>query len=335
MRNPIKDSSATGTPGQFILRVGILATLVASVVMAYQYRDMLDPSRLEALVQAWGTAGMGLFVLIYAIATVSFLPGSVLTLAGGALFGPWLGGLLSLTGATIGAGIAFLIARHLAGPWVTQRAGEGMVGRLLAGVASEGWRFVAFVRLMPLFPFNLLNYAMGLTRIRFDHYLLTSFICMAPGGLAYAWLGHAGKEAASGSADAIRAGVWALGLLATALLIPRWIKQVRETKRRMTIVQLQEMLTAGENLSVLDVRDAADFTGDYGHVPGAINIPLPELDRRLDEVRRLGRPVAIICHTDRRSSVAFRRLDDLGIGPVHLVSGGMKQWQQSNFPVER
>ncbi|MBF0128159.1 MAG: TVP38/TMEM64 family protein, partial [Magnetococcales bacterium] len=94
---------------------------------------------------------MAIFVLLYILATILFLPGSVLTLAGGALFGPWLGGSLSLAGATIGAGIAFLIARHLAGDWVVQRAG-GMAGRLLAGVEAEGWRFVAFVRLVPIFP---------------------------------------------------------------------------------------------------------------------------------------------------------------------------------------
>ncbi|MBF0160884.1 MAG: TVP38/TMEM64 family protein [Magnetococcales bacterium] len=169
---------------------------------------------------------MAMFVLFYLMATVLFMPGSVLTLAGGALFGPWLGGLLCLVGATLGAGLSFLIARHLVGRWVARRV-EGMLGSLLAGVAAEGWRFVAFVRLVPLFPFNLLNYALGLTPVRLDHYLLTSLLCMAPGCLAYAWLGHAGKEALHGSADAVRAGLWALGVLAIALLLPRWVRRAR------------------------------------------------------------------------------------------------------------
>ena len=65
------------------------------------------------------------------------------------------------------------------------------------GVSAEGWRFVAFVRLVPLFPFNLVNYAFGLTRIRVGEYVLASFVCMAPGALAYTYLGYAGREATS------------------------------------------------------------------------------------------------------------------------------------------
>ena len=97
-----------------------------------------------------------LFILIYALATVLFLPGSVLTLAGGALFGPVLGTLYNLTGATLGATLAFLIARYLAADWVADKTG-GRVKQLINGVEAEGWRFVAFVRLVPLFPFNLIS----------------------------------------------------------------------------------------------------------------------------------------------------------------------------------
>ncbi|MBF0181380.1 MAG: VTT domain-containing protein [Magnetococcales bacterium] len=312
----------------------IAVTMIAALIVAWLHRDQFDPVRLEAWVRDWGAAGMGLFVAIYALATVLFLPGSVLTLAGGAMFGPWLGGGLSLLGATVGAGIAFLVARHLAGEWVARRA-QGMTARLLSGVEREGWRFVAFVRLVPAFPFNLLNYALGLTRIRFDHYLLTSLICMAPGGLAYAWLGHAGREAASGSTDAVRAGLWAMALLSVVLLIPRWVRKAREQDHRLTIARLREKLERGEDLVVLDVRDAADYCGENGHLPGSVNIPLPELEARMEEVRRIGRPLAIICHTDRRSSEAIRRLGAQGIGPLHLVLGGMKQWRQEGLPVER
>lgn len=317
-----------------IWRIIAALALVMAIVLAYRHRDLLDPTQWTLWVEEWGRAGMALFVLLYILATVLFLPGSVLTLAGGALFGPWLGGILCLTGATIGAGIAFLIARYLAGDWVTRRAGE-MVGRLLAGVETEGWRFVAFVRLVPLFPFNLLNYALGMTRIRLDHYLLASFVCMAPAGLAYAWLGHAGKEAATGSADAVRAGLWAMGLLAIALLLPRWIKQARETKRHLTTHQLRARLESGEQFLVLDVRDAVDFSGENGHIPNSCNIPLPELASRIDELCALDRPIAILCHTERRSVEAIRKLDALGIGPLWLLRGGIKQWRQDNLPVER
>ncbi|WP_338063196.1 TVP38/TMEM64 family protein [endosymbiont of Riftia pachyptila] len=83
-----------------------------------------------------------------------------MTLAGGALFGPVLGTFYNLTGATIGAVLAFLIARFFTSNWVEQKTG-GHLKRLKEGVENEGWRFVAFVRLVPLFPFNLLNYAVG------------------------------------------------------------------------------------------------------------------------------------------------------------------------------
>jgi uncharacterized membrane protein YdjX (TVP38/TMEM64 family) len=100
---------------------------------------------------------------------VAFLPGAVFGLAGGALFGPVWGSLWNLIGATLGATLAFLAARYTAGDWVARRTGARLKA-LVEGVEAEGWRFVAFVRLVPLFPFNLLNYALGLTRIRLDHY---------------------------------------------------------------------------------------------------------------------------------------------------------------------
>lgn len=106
-----------------------------------------------------------------------------------------------------------MIARYVASDWIAARSGERL-GRLMRGVEEEGWRFVAFVRLVPLFPFNLMNYAFGLTRIRLRDYVLASLVCMAPGALAYTYLGYAGREAASGQVGAIRKAVVALALLA-------------------------------------------------------------------------------------------------------------------------
>ncbi|MBF0214409.1 MAG: TVP38/TMEM64 family protein [Magnetococcales bacterium] len=209
-----------------------LILFAGAILWIFHHRAQLDPKHWEPMVMAWGDWGKAIFVGVYALSTVLFLPGSVLTLASGALFGPWIGGALSLTGATLGAGFSFLIARHLAGEWVARRA-AGIIGRLLSGVEAEGWRFVAFTRLVPIFPFNLLNYALGLTRIRFDHYLITSLICMIPGGLAYSWLGHAGRAATTGESEAIRAGLWGLGLLAISLLIPGWLKRRRQARRQL------------------------------------------------------------------------------------------------------
>ncbi len=84
----------------------------------------------------------------------------------------------------MGAALTFLTSRYLASDWVAKKSGA-RIGRLLGRVEAEGWRFVAFVRLVPFFPFNLLNYALGLTHIDFGTYLLTSDVRMLPGALAY------------------------------------------------------------------------------------------------------------------------------------------------------
>ena len=94
----------------------------------------------------------------------------------------------------LGATAAFLVARYLAADWVREKSGARLE-RLIKGVEAERWRFVAFTRLVPLIPFNLLNYALGLTRIPVIAYMVASLVCMAPGTLAYTWLGYAGREA--------------------------------------------------------------------------------------------------------------------------------------------
>jgi uncharacterized membrane protein YdjX (TVP38/TMEM64 family) len=80
---------------------------------------------------------------------------------------------------------------------------------------------------VPFVPFNLLNYALGLTRIRFDRYVLASLVCMAPGSAAYTWLGFAGKEAIAGEASAVRYALLALGLLAILAFLPRFVRRLR------------------------------------------------------------------------------------------------------------
>lgn len=209
-----------------IIRALIFSLIVAGIALAYLYRDVLNVEALEMWVADAGIAGPFVFMLLYIIGTVLFFPGAVLTLAGGAIFGPVWGTLYNLTGATIGAGIAFLLARYLASDWVEKKAG-GRLAQLKGGVEEEGWRFVAFVRLVPLFPFNVLNFALGLTRIKFSHYLITSYICMLPGAIAYTYLGYAGREAAAGGDGLIQKGLLALALIAVSLFLPRVIKRMR------------------------------------------------------------------------------------------------------------
>ena len=314
-------------------RLLLALALAAGIALALIYREHLDAAALTDWVAAAGAAGPLVFMAVYALATVLFLPGSLLTLAGGALFGPVWGTFYNLTGATLGAALAFLIARYLAADWVQARAG-GIGKRLVQGVEAEGWRFVAFTRLVPLFPFNLLNYALGLTRIPFLHYLIATFVCMVPGALAYTWLGYAGREAAGGGEGLIQKGLIALALLAGLAFLPRLIARLRQGPT-MQVTELKSRLDAGAPLLVLDVRTAADFDGDQGHISGALNLPLEDLPSRLDELGNdPERPIALICRTDRRSAKAAALLVQRGFARVQVVQGGMTAWLANGWPSE-
>ena len=315
-----------------VLRWLLGLMLVLAVGTAIALRDRFDAAALQAWVEGAGAAGPLLFMAVYALATVLFLPGSVITLAGGVLFGPVWGAVYNLTGATIGAALAFLIARYLAAGWVAQRTG-GRMKQLVDGVEQEGWRFVAFVRLVPLFPFNLLNYALGLTRIRFWHYVLASYIFMLPGATAYTWLGYAGREALAGGEGMIRNILIALALLAAVIFLPHFVRKLRE-KPMLAVDELKRRLDAGEKLLLLDVRSAADFAGEKGHIAGALNIPLEELAARQGELEsRREQPVLLVCTTDRRSSKAAAQLAVAGFAKVQVVQGGMSAWRERGWPV--
>jgi len=317
-----------------IVRLILAAALLVGIALAITYRDSLDVAALEGWIHDAGPAGPLLFMLAYALGAVFFLPGSALTLAGGALFGPVWGTLYNLTGATLGATLAFLIARYLAAGWVEQKTG-GRLKQLKEGVEGEGWRFVAFVRLVPLFPFNLLNYALGLTRIRLSHYVLATYVCMLPGALAYTYLGYAGREAVAGGEGLIQKGMLALALLALVAFLPRLIARLRQ-RPMLDIPQLKERLDAAEDLLVLDVRSTEDFSGEQGHIPGSLNIPLEDLPDRIAELAEYEeRPIVLVCRTDRRSAKAAQLLAREGFAEVHVAKGGMTDWNQQGYPIQR
>ena len=314
------------------LRWLLALALLAAVGMALSTRERFDAAALQAWVDAAGPAGPPLFMAIYALATVLLLPGAVITLAGGALFGPLWGTLWNLTGATLGAALAFLLARYIGADWVARRAGPRLQ-RLTDGVAAEGWRFVALVRLVPLFPFNLLNYALGLTRISFGAYVLASWVFMLPGAVAYTWLGHAGREALAGGDDLIRNISIAVALLAAMAFLPRIVRKLR-MQPGLDVADLKAQLDTGAQVLVLDVRPASDFNGDWGHIRGARNMPLEELPGRIAELDdRKHRPIRLICRTDRRSAQAARLLAEAGFSDARTIQGGMTAWRANGWPV--
>lgn len=317
-----------------ILRALLWIALGTGIAVAIAYRGRFDVASLEGWIRGAGAGAPLLFMAVYALGTLLFLPGSALTLAGGALFGPVLGTLYNLTGATIGATLAFLAARYLGAAWVERKAGARLQ-RLNRGVEAEGWRFVAFVRLVPLFPFNLLNYALGLTRIRLGTYVLASYLFMLPGAVAYTYLGYAGREALTGGAGLVRKALLALALLALVAFLPRLIGRLRK-RPMLSVPALKARLAAGDKVLVLDVRTEADYVGDSGHIPGARNLPLEELPQRITELGEfLETPIAVVCRTDKRSARAERLLAGQGFADVQVVEGGMTAWARAGLAVAR
>ncbi len=169
------------------LKLVYISLLIAAIagLKAAGIQEYLDQEKLSQLIQAKGNFGPLIYMLIYAIAPSLFLPGLPITIAGGVLFGPFWGVIYAITGATTGAGIAFFFSRYICSGFVESKlVGPNWI-KLTDSVEKHGWKVVALTRLIPLFPFNLLNYAFGLTRIKFSHYIITTFICMLPVCIAY------------------------------------------------------------------------------------------------------------------------------------------------------
>lgn len=193
-------------------------------------------------------AGLGLFAplalgAVYVLATVLALPGVPLTLAAGAIFGPWVGTVTVSLASTTGAALAFLIARHLARGRVEARLRRSPLLRAVDGAITEGgWRMVALLRLSPAVPFNLQNYLYGVTGLRFWPCVLTSWVAMLPGTFLYVYLGYLGRETAEAAAGADAAGgsVWAVravGLVATVAVVVYATRLARRHLRRQPALE--------------------------------------------------------------------------------------------------
>ena len=187
-------------------------------VLAVRWCNVQDLLR-QALdgVGRLGPWGPVLFIALYVVATVLFIPGSVLTLGAGAVFGVLWGSVYVSIAATLGATAAFLVGRYLARDALARRiAGNARFAAIDRAVAEEGWKIVGLTRLSPVFPFTLLNYAFGLTSVSLRHYVVASWIGMMPGTVMYVYLGSLARAAAGERTRT--AGEWALygvGLLAT------------------------------------------------------------------------------------------------------------------------
>ncbi len=203
---------------RWVKYIAAAAAIAAVLVAGRRFGGELTAA-LGAL-SSLGPAAPIAFVAIYVVACVLFIPGSLLTIGGGAVFGVVRGSIYVSIAATAGATAAFLVGRYFARDAVARKiAGNPRFRAIDDAVAREGWNIVLLTRLSPVFPFNLLNYAYGLTRVRLADYVIASWIGMLPATVMFVYIGSLGGDLARASAGGGPAGLrWALnaiGFLAT------------------------------------------------------------------------------------------------------------------------
>jgi uncharacterized membrane protein YdjX (TVP38/TMEM64 family) len=230
--------SSTPTWKKLLYAIAALAALAALLWLGRQGGGQLP--RFAAWVDGLGALGPVVFILGYAVATVALVPGLILTMAAGALFGLAWGTLYVLVGATLGASGAFLVARYGARRAVERRlAGMPKFAAIDRAVGREGRKIVFLLRLSPAVPFNLLNYALGLTNVRFVDYLVAC-LGMLPGTFLYVYYGKLlGTVAAVAGGAEVERGweYWAflaLGIVATVAVSAFITRKAREALRRAT-----------------------------------------------------------------------------------------------------
>jgi uncharacterized membrane protein YdjX (TVP38/TMEM64 family) len=220
-------------------RIGLGIIAVVALILLGRQVGAYVP-QFAVWVDSLGVWGPIVFIIGYAVAAVAFVPGSLLTLAAGAVFGLAKGVLYVFIAAVLGSAAAFLVSRHLARTLIEQRlAGNARFAAIDRAVSAQGRKIVFLLRLSPVFPFNLLNYALGLTNVRFIDYLVAS-VGMLPGTLLYVYYGKlAGDVAALAGGAAVRKdttyyAVLVLGLAATVLVTALVTRIARRALQNVT-----------------------------------------------------------------------------------------------------
>ena len=206
------------------IKAVILAIILALLIICAWYFQQ-NMQLLISSIKDLGMFAPFLFVTLYILATVLLLPTMVLTFAGGAIFGPFLGTIFNMLGATLGACAAFIISRYLAFNWFSQRRNDHL-NHIINGVDERGWQFVAFLRVFPIIPFNLVNYGMGITNISFRVYALTTLIFLLPPEIIYTYCGYTGVALISNPDIYYKnTGIVILAILVLLLLIIKILKK--------------------------------------------------------------------------------------------------------------
>ncbi|WP_290785487.1 TVP38/TMEM64 family protein [Exiguobacterium sp. UBA7533] len=167
------------------------------LLLYFRMSGMLEQFDIQALsdwVRNQGLTGMLLYVLAYTVRPLVFFPASLLTVFGGYTYGPWLGTLLDVIGAGTGGLLSFWIARLLGRRGVEKLIGKGKLNVLDERIATNGFLVVLIVRLIPLFPFDAISYASGLSKIRFKQFAIANYIGIIPGAFVYNNIGSSLRD---------------------------------------------------------------------------------------------------------------------------------------------
>lgn len=216
------DTGAAPAASRTPLRIALAIVAVVAIVAAGRQLGTQLP-RLTAAVDALGIWGPVAFIGLYVAACVAFVPASLLTLAAGALFGVLRGTIVVFIGAALGALLSFLIARYLARDWVAARVhSDPRFAAIDRAIAAQGRRVVFLLRLSPVIPFGLLNYALGLTQVRATDFMIAS-LGMLPGTLLYVYSGSLARvvydvDRAPQAPGTARYAFFGIGLVATAIV---------------------------------------------------------------------------------------------------------------------
>ena len=240
-----------------ILRLTAALLLVTAMGFGFFLLPVRDYiSQFLEQVKEMGTLGPVLLAALYIPACLLFLPGWILTMGAGFAFGVVRGTIAVSVGSTLGAVAAFLVGRTLARDWIEQKvAGNARFRAIDRAVGQQGFKIVLLTRLSPIFPFNLLNYAFGITKVSLRDYVLASWIGMLPGTVMYVYLGSAVKSLSDLVAGKVDGGVgqkvlFALGLLATiavTVLVTRIARKALQESISTSTSDLMEAMQPGEN----------------------------------------------------------------------------------------
>ncbi len=235
-------SNSTKSKGPSVAKLAMFALIAVGLFVATRFLPIQEWwSSLSQWIESLGYLGPLVFILMYVIASIAFIPGSVLTLGAAAVFGFGWGLLWVIVGANLGANLAFLIGRYFARDAISKQIeGNQRFEAIDRAVKNEGWKIVGLTRLSPAFPFNLLNYAFGLTNVRWIEYGLATLIGMLPGTIMYVYIGSLGKLAAesdkTSTAQIVLTVVGLLATVAVTVLITRKAKQALNEKAGLETV---------------------------------------------------------------------------------------------------